>query len=219
MARPKDKPVFTPPGWRQALKSWFLHYAFHHHPEALIQLAAEVRSSVITARQWAKRYDVAETWVEEWAGDALETWWIHPNLLSPSILYPPPQDDSTTDDVFSFKVALLPPSKLSLGITMGGIIQDVEDDDWKRFKKQLHQSLEDALNSYRAKASETLIPRDLLRKTEAAAVYFFCGMIPEAILPKLDEKVEEASTVYRWIKEIANLLELPMRTKGHRRRV
>lgn len=226
MARTKNKPVFTSPRWQQALKALFLHFAFHHRPEALRRLVTEVRNNAITPQDWANLYGVAGTWVEVWVADTLEAWKTQPYLLADldqagnTVLYPPPRDESTADDVFSFSVSAIPLAKLSLGITMGGSLPDGQpEDDWLRFKEQIHRSLESALESYRQRAAqlgasrEVLVPKDLLLKTEATAVYFFCGKNPGQLLKLLKQKVGDRTTVYRWIREIAKLLEMPMKRR------
>jgi hypothetical protein len=110
MANTKNKTVFVPPGWRQALKARFLDFGFQHNPDALTLLATEVRSGKITPLQWANQHHLGATWVEEWVHDVLEAWRSQPYLVSeidqlgnaklpPNIYYPAPRDESTADDV------------------------------------------------------------------------------------------------------------------------
>jgi len=231
MARSKNKTVFAPPSWRRALKARFLDFAFRRNPNALRILAIEVRAGKITPRQWVDQYQLGGTWVEEWVADVLDAWQMQPYMFSeidrlgntklpPSIYYPPPRDESTADDVFSFKVDTVPTSKLSIGITAGGSIPDGEpDDDWLRFRKQMHANLDRALDWYHQNAldlgasREVLIPNDLFRKTEVTAVYFFCAKSPEQILPNLVERVGDRTTLHRWIREISKLLDLPTKKR------
>jgi hypothetical protein len=231
MARSSKKPVFTSPGWHQALKARFLNFGFRHNPDALRLLATEVRESKITPQQWANQYHLGGTWVEEWVGDVLIAWGNQPYLVSevdqlgntdlpPTVYYPAPRDESTADDVFSFSVNGIPNSKLSLGITAGGSVPEGEpDDDWLQFKKQMHGNLDRALDWYQQNAldlgssREVLIPNDLFRKTEVTAVYFFCAKNPAQILPILLERVGDRTTVHRWIQEITKLLDIPMKKR------
>lgn len=231
MARSKNKLAFVPPDWHQALRARFLDYGFLHNPSALRQLATDVRSNAMTTRQWASQYHLEETWVEEWVGDVLEVWRNEPYLVSEvaqrgdvkppgTIRYPLPRDGRTADDPFSYSVSTVPTSNLSLGITMGGSVPDDEpDDDRLRFRKQVHTNLDHALDLYYERVvcknarREVIVPKDLLRKTEVTAVYLFCSVSPENMLPKLLETVGSRITVYRWIKQIADLLEIPIQKR------
>jgi len=231
MAGTKIKGIFVPPGGRQALKARFLDFGFRHNPDALRRLATDVRSKLMTPREWAKLYRLEGTWVEVWVGDTLEDWVRQPYLVSAidqlasteqprTILYPPPRDESTAADMFTFSVSQIPTSKLSLGITMGGSFGDDEpDDDWERFKFQMHSQLDYALHRYQPIAlrqgasREILLPKDLLTKLEVTAAYYFCGMSLERILPRLRERVGDRATLHRWIKKVAKLLDIPMKRR------
>ena len=229
MARTAKKPVFASPDWNRALKARFLDSGFRHNQEALRQLAVDVRAGTVTPQQWAEQFSLGETWVEEWAQDVIDYWEVVqypvPDLArldatrSVTIVYPPPRDGSKENDLFSFSVETVPTSKLSIGITMGGSVEGEPDDDWNRFKAQMHANLERALDSYRQKAlcsgasREVRIPNDLLRKADVTAFYFFRQMSPRQIISQLVERVGAETTVYRWIKEIATLLDLPMRSR------
>jgi hypothetical protein len=233
MAGKKKAKVFAPPGWRQALKCQFLNFAFVHNRHALQLLAVDVKNGSMTPHEWAKSFNLAGTWVEEWAQDTLEFWVMFPDLgpegSNPGnneqpieVSYPPPCDEKNDADVFSFKISVVPISKLALGITVGGSLRkDEPEDDWQRFKKRVHASLDFALEEYcqnavRSGASdELLVPSDLDLKVEVTAAYFFCGMSPAQLRYRLVTKVGDNSTVYRWIKEIAKLLNIPMKASGH----
>ena len=228
MARSTDKRVFTTPAWIQAAKCWFIDYGFRHNPDALGRLATEVRTGEITPREWATRYGLSETWVEGWAKEVIATWEMEPYLIGdldrpngnrPNILYPQPRDARKPADVFNFSVSTMPTSTLSAGILAGGSREN-PGDDGRRFKKQMRDILERALEQYEkhvltsGASREIVVPRAPYLKIETAALYFFCEMSPQTLLQNLIMRVGAETTVYRWIKEITKLLDLPMKRRG-----
>jgi hypothetical protein len=231
MARQKKQPVFAPPGWRQAIKSKFLRNAFHFNPQALSLLATKVRAREITEQDWAASFGVAGTWIEEWAKDTLQSWREQPSYCpAPDdagkrwVFFATPRDGETEADVFSFEISAKPLCRLSFGVTIGGYLQDGEpEDDWERFKRQMHESLDNALKAFRMKAvqsgssREIIVPSDLDLKLELAALYLFSNKSPTELAENA-AVARDRTVVYRWLKEILTLLELPMKMAGHQPR-
>ena len=198
MARTKKKPVFASPGWRQAIKCKFLSFAFQYNPHALELLATKAMDGAITAREWAAAFDLAGTWIEQWAEDTLQVWHEQPALCpmpkapcstaQVQVWYPPPRDLKTEADVFSFEISETPMCRLSLGITVGGtLLGDEPVEDWKRFKCQMHEQLELKLNEFYARAldsgvsDEIVVPDSLDKRLEIAALCLFCNISTPAL--------------------------------------
>jgi hypothetical protein len=231
MARQKKQPVFAPPGWRQAIKSKFLRNAFHFNPQALSLLATKVRAREITEQDWAASFGVAGTWIEEWAKDTLQSWREQPSYCpAPDdagkrwVFFATPRDGETEADVFSFEISAKPLCRMSFGVTIGGYLQEGEpEDDWERFKRQMHESLDNALKDFRMKAvqsgssREIVIPSGLDLKLELAALYLFSNKSPTELAENA-AVARDRTVVYRWLKEILTLLELPMKLPGHQPR-
>ena len=74
MARPKKQPQFEPPGFHQAIRARFIQFAQLHSSPALRLLATKVWLGELSLQEWAKSFNVSQTWVEQWAQDALDYW-------------------------------------------------------------------------------------------------------------------------------------------------
>ena len=218
MSRRKKAPVFVSPAWHQTLKTKFLQAAFGNCLEAANLLVTDVYEQRMTTRDWAERFNVAGTWIEQWAAEVLEFWHDHP-VIFPRL--PPPHVEETEADSFSFVIANARPFfKFSLGVLAGGSFpDDADEDDWGRFKQQQHARLEAALERYRLMAVqagtslEIKIPNDLDLKLQVAAIYIFRGMSIDE-LAEMKEIARDRTRVYRWVAEILSLVDIPMRTAG-----
>jgi len=54
----------------ETLRAKFLEAVFHHCPDAFQVLAIDGREGEITAHDWAVRFNVSNTWIEDWAKNA-----------------------------------------------------------------------------------------------------------------------------------------------------
>jgi hypothetical protein len=96
-------------------------------------------------------------------------------------------------------------------------IQSESTYDHLQLKRLVHRRMELVLDKYRKSAvkdgtsRELTVPTDLHKKIEAAAFYFFRQTSSEKMVTQLVHRVGASTTVYRWVKEMADLLRLPMK--------
>jgi hypothetical protein len=77
MARPKKHPQFEPTGFHQAVRARFIEFARIDNAPALHLLGTRVWLGEISAQDWAKSLNVAQTWVEQWAQDTIASWKLY----------------------------------------------------------------------------------------------------------------------------------------------
>jgi hypothetical protein len=227
MPRTKKQAILTTPLWNQTLKVMFLEAGFHHCPEALELLQPDVRAGAVSVHAWADQFSLAGTWVEHWAGVTLAEWAGHPHLFPnfQSLLF-----ESAAADRFSYEVhGRYPTCKFALGTVVGGSLSEgAPHDDWERFKAELRNDLDRALENYLQEALTTgalqriTVPSELQLKVEVAALYFFRNLTPQQIADyptkSYDRTHRNRTQINVWLKEVLPLLGLWMRAKGHRRR-
>jgi len=230
VARPKKKPIFLPAGGQQAIRGKFLRFAFYHGSPALHLLATDVQQERTTVANWAKSLGQAGTWLEQWAQDALVSWKNHtyppPKQDDEGILnvYFPWPDEQGEEDVFHCTLEGKPLSRLAHRVTIAGAPwwDEGMPDDRETFRKQMHDKLDRELNEFFKEAlrlgrsKELRLPADLDLKLEASALYLLCGKSRV----ELAAAVHAAeATVYGWLTETLELLQLQMKTPGHQPKV
>ena len=232
MARTKQEAEFVSPEWTQIIKYKFLNYARLNSPETFNLLATEVLKGSMTVQEWAERYEVAGTWIQEWAAKAVGQWKLGVDVIDGIHHIPRPDDGHTDADVFTYSVsAPLPRSRIANGLVRGGRAPyEPGLTDWDVFKLEMHAALEYQLNEYRywrfvladgeqppKRASrEIIIPKDLDLYLQKAAVYYF-GKMKTQEIAKYPGIATDRVTVNRHLKSALELLDLKPRPKGHKR--
>lgn len=84
MARPRKQPQTEPPGFRQTVRARFIEFGVRHNCHALRLLCTKVRNGEMSLQAWAESFHVAETWVEQWAQDALDSWKLYTEAPAPA---------------------------------------------------------------------------------------------------------------------------------------
>jgi hypothetical protein len=74
MARPKKQTQFEQTVFHGAPRAKFIEFGRIHNSPALRQLCSKVLLDEMSLHAWAKLFNVAGTWVEEWAKDTLDSW-------------------------------------------------------------------------------------------------------------------------------------------------
>ncbi len=230
--RPKKPLVLVSPSALQAIRTKFLNFAVRHNSPALRLLATKVYPSEMSVHQWADSLNVAETWLEQWAQDTVMAWC---QGASPApkktedgkleLAFRAPRDERAPADEFRYTISATPLSKLAHAVTVGGSPWWIEQpaDDWERFKKEIHDQIDGALERFLEKAvqlgasREIKIPDELDKKLEGAALYILCGTGTAQLHSGLRTRVGDVSTVYRWLRETLRLLDLPMKKPGRQR--
>jgi len=135
--------------------------------------------------------------------------------------WPLPRGDETDSDVFRFSIEATPLAKLQLGSTIGGdsaSLWELGEDDEAAFRRHSRALLEAAYGHHFAERPPTslvVLPAELERKLEIAALYVLCELIP-ADLAKAESPHMTEPTIRNWLNEALDLLDLPVRRSGHR---
>src|ERR1019366_6589804 len=61
-------------GFHAAPRAKFIEFGRLYNTPALRLLCSEVRLDEMSLHDWAKSYNVAGTWLEQWAKDTLDSW-------------------------------------------------------------------------------------------------------------------------------------------------
>jgi hypothetical protein len=232
LGRPKKQPRFEPPGFRQAVRAQFIEFGRHHNSRALHLLGTKVWRQEMSLQDWAKLFYVSNTWVEEWARGTLESWRgggygapVTSESGDVDMWYLPPKDGRTDADTFTCTLEATPRARLEFGATIGGdstVWFNVGEDDETAFRRYMHSRLDAALDDFFKRAVEVgasrriYIPSDLNLKIECAALYVLCQQSKDELVKGLQSNHVSAPTIYGWLKEAMELLELKMRPAGHR---
>ena len=220
--RPRKQLFWASPLWRQALRAKFVSAVIHHCPDQLRLLIHDAHDGTITAHEWAARFNLAATWVEEWAADSLAQWSVAPayysNGLVSEVVFATPIVREMPADQFSYCIVESSPlCKFAMGVTRrGSLPYPYEDDDWIRFKKMRMDHLDAALEKFRqtsvgeGNTRLVLVPEKLDLSLELAALYLFCK-IPAADLARHRVVSRDKSRVSSWLKETLKLLDLPLK--------
>lgn len=76
MGRPKKQTQFKPAVFHGVLRAKFIEFGRLHNSHALRLLCSEVRLDEMSLHDWAELFNVAGTWVEQWARDTLDSWLV-----------------------------------------------------------------------------------------------------------------------------------------------
>jgi hypothetical protein len=197
--------------------------------------------------QWARSWELTNTWIEEWANNAVADWnagLLPQPLLDATtgdinVLWPQVPEQATKADHFSCTISGTPLAKLAHGVIIGGspwwdegkkcptcgqkLPVNATADDRVTFRKQKHADLDRALDGFfqtaiqSGRSMQVILPSDLELKLTVAALSVLCGKTTKEIADH--QKISrERTVVSRWLKETRALLQLPPRKPGHRRR-
>lgn len=227
MARPKKRAVFVPPAGLRDIKCKFINFGSRHRSKVLRLLATEVREGKMSVHQWAEMFGQADTWMEQWADGTLEAWRLGTKPAPAvdkagniEVVFEYPDDGQTSDDTFTCTLTSTPISRLSHRVSIGGPPwwDSGSRDDRDDFRKMMHRHLDIYLDQYFATAlrlgasREMKLPTNLDIKLEVAALYILCVVSRK----NLAEAVHQAeATVYDWLTEAVELLQLRTRVPGH----
>lgn len=219
MPRPKKKRTLVTPAWEAALKTKFLDYSFRLYPLPLQELFLQVAAKKLTLREWAQSWQVSGTWIEKWASDTLKDWSKSPPVPDGGINYYGPSARET--EGFSFKIENEHPDcRIAFGLTVGGKpFDDEPQDDWERFRGNMHKRLDFALEQFHRTAlvagsfNELDVDSDpdLDLKIATAAMNVFGQLSAGRIAPQVRY---ERSTVTRWLDKILDHLDLGPAKRG-----
>ena len=226
MARLKRPPTIVPWRWWPTLKSKFLDYSFEFYPSALKELAIQVRENKVTVRQWAESWEVADTWIEQWAEQTLTSWRKEPPVVDGYITYPSPTG-TRAEEKFSFTITdAISDCRLAFGETVGGAKFGTNEptDDWERFRDSLQRRLNYELKIYRIKMlrigmlEEVDLGTDeeLELNLKIAAVNVF-GNKSAGEIGQYAGVARERSVVSRRVTKILALLDLKPTKRGRKR--
>lgn len=211
--------------------------AQHHVPSAFNSLV-EIFSTALAseqildqeraglfAKQWARKFDLQGTWVEACAANSLFNWVLEP----PYSVWP-----NANADRGLLRLAL--PDKAPLWfktpwvrpLTSG--TREAMIAGLRAEICSLCDLIEGWINGRLKEQSLVEIeqPTDWAKKLECAALYYFARLKPEVLVVRtLGErkglKIRDGSamvgsreTVNRWLKEVSEILELPIRRRGWR---
>jgi hypothetical protein len=178
------------------------------------------------SREWAQRFDLQDTWVEDWAIDTIRNWVSNENISTSAassrkwlIAIPRP-----TDPILWFR---LPGVRVPAICNKETFARDI--------RNELAQATGDLLDGWmKARIRDRSIveiaePTDLERKLECAALYYFARLRPQDIANPEFRKIKglalrqgaampsgSRENISRWIKEVSKILRLPVRPAGWR---
>lgn len=229
--RPAKKKLIVKPGWFHEQKKRFIETAFHHYQQVFISLRDDVlRDKKFTVRKWAEQFDLGDTWIERWAADTVSLWEWHPESLESSedpegkyvrMVWAEPRDKPP--DVL-FNIPLRMPNAADRAEFLKALYADLESVVLGSPDKTLSAWLDGMLKN--GQLLEIDEPTNLNLKIECAVLYYFGRMSTQDIANRVGVGVVPGSTmtagvresVNRWLKEISNILELPLRRRGRRLR-
>ena len=238
VSRTRQQAEFVSPEFFRAIRCKFLHYVQMYCGNALDLLVTDVLLGRMTAQEWADRYDVGGTWVQDWANQAIRSWKAGKFVGGKGRYLPPmPEVRATGADKFRFYIPpTIPPSKEAPakmytlgskpahGIPLARAVFDDNLTDWDNFCNEKMMELKTALRQHRENqfrvervSREVIIPPDLDLYLQEAAVYYFGTMTTQQISEHPGTSRDPA-TISRHLKLVLDLLDLPPRPKGHRPR-
>ena len=192
------------------LRAHFLRTISTVCPEVFTSLKEQVHLGSFTVGDWAKKFGLAETWVEVAAHETILLWASHPELVKNDVWVMPA---GKAVNVFDWAQ---PPFKMRIPIPDDRAFgrQWFSWEDLKEYiRAQIEANLDHELEAFKSRcvksirAREVPLPRDMDKKMAVAALHLCRKLSPEKI-GSLPGYGSVRSNVFRWIRETTSLLEL-----------